>query len=131
MSSDFDRTFRRACGGYRLHPKMAAHMWRPGQSGNPTGANGAVRRAREGAETTADAPKPSPGAERVRRFRQRRRQGDISVGLELYQAGIDRLIELGWLRAIDRANRKAVTEAFLKFTGRAFNLGVEPTSRVL
>jgi hypothetical protein len=131
MSSDFDRMFRRASGGYRLHPKMVPHMWRPGQSGNPTGANGAVRRAREGAEQAAEQRNnPSPGTLRSRRFRQRRKQGDTSVQLELYRAGIERLIELGWLREIDRGNSKAVTEAFLNFAGRAFNMGVEPTSRV-
>jgi hypothetical protein len=131
MSSDFERMFRRACGGYRLHPKMVPHMWQPGQSGNPSGSNGAVRRAHKAAEQAAEQRNnPSPGALRMRRFRQRRKHGDISVELQLYQAGTERLIELGWLRAIDRANRKAVTEAFLKFAGRAFNLGVEPTSRV-
>jgi hypothetical protein len=132
MSSDFDRMFRRASGGYRLHPKMAAHMWRPGQSGNPSGANGALRREQKGGgQATERRNDPSPGALRMRRFRQRRKQGDVSVEMELYQAGIERLIELGWLRKDNRGNRKAVTEAFLKFAGRAFNMGVGPASRVL
>src|SRR5437763_1588105 len=120
MSSDFERMFRRACDGYRLHPKMVPHMWQPGQSGNPSGANGAVRRAREGAEQVAERRNnPSPGALRMRRFRQRQKQGDVSVELKLYQAGVDRLIELGWLRAMDRGNRKAVTAAIGNFTERA------------
>jgi hypothetical protein len=31
----------------RLHPKMRERMWKPGQSGNPSGMNSIVQAARE------------------------------------------------------------------------------------
>jgi hypothetical protein len=116
-------------GGYRLHPTMRERMWKPGESGNPSGMNEAVQLARERVERATERRKnPSPGAVRTRRYRERRKQGNMLLEIDVYQGGIDCLIEFGWLRDVDRSDRRAVTDAFLRFTRRAFELRIKPKS---
>ena len=62
------------------------------------------------------APSPSlhsPGAERMRRHRARRRAGKVCVFIELDPGTISGLVELGWLsgRRRDDLRIKALCEA--------------------
>ncbi len=43
----------------------------------------------------------SPGAERMRRTRSRRRHGNVIVTLEVRQGAIAALVALGWLPELD------------------------------
>jgi hypothetical protein len=131
MSSGFDHMFRRACGGYRLHPKMVPHMWQPGQSGNPSGANGAVRPAlRKAAETAAEARKPSPGAERVRRWRRKKRLGVVGVAFDVTPNSINDLIRLGWLPETLRGDKEWIASAIIQLAENAIRFRITPASRV-
>ena len=55
------------------------------------------------------------GARRMRASRQRRREGLRCVTLELREAEIDRLIDLGHLRQDEREDRKQVLLALYLF----------------
>ena len=57
----------------------------------------------------------SADAERQRRHRERRRRGAMPVQLVLGPVAINLLIQLGWLRASDRADREAVRDALVEF----------------
>ena len=57
----------------------------------------------------------SKAAERMRAFRQRRREGVRCLTLELRDAEIDRLIYLGHLRQDEREDRKQVLLALYRF----------------
>jgi hypothetical protein len=64
----------------------------------------------------APAPtKRSPAAERMRRHRARRRDGMRCVTLDLREAEIDRLVELGHLRPDDRENQNELMLALYRF----------------
>jgi hypothetical protein len=52
---------------------MRARMWKPGQSGNPAGVSKAYAEAMR--EISVRTREPSLGAERTRRWRQKRQQG--------------------------------------------------------
>ena len=64
----------------------------------------------------------SPGAERMKRVRERRRQGKICFLLELYPREISGLVELGWLPSSGRDDRAAVINAFSRFVGYALDM---------
>jgi hypothetical protein len=53
----------------------------------------------------------SPAAERMRRHRQRRRQGLRHLGIDLREAEIDALVRAGLLPRELRMDRTAVAEA--------------------
>jgi hypothetical protein len=75
------------------------------------------------AHPVAPSPSPhSPGAERMRRHRERRRQGKVCVIIELDAASISGLIELGWLWSGRRDDRTAVIDAFCRFIGYALDM---------
>lgn len=57
--------------------------------------------------------KPSGSAERMTRLRNRRKRGAIMVSIELTAAGIDRMVEKGWLRPEKRGNKQALGQALL------------------
>jgi hypothetical protein len=55
---------------------------------------------------------PSPAALRMRRHRERRRDGLRCMTIELQEAEIDALIRKGFLNEEARNNRRAVMSAF-------------------
>ena len=59
------------------------------------------------------APRISPAALRMRRARERRRQGDSIVSLQVGSGAIADLIALGWLAEVDSANKDAITRALI------------------
>ena len=73
-------------------------------------------------ETTTTLPRPqspSPGADRMRRLRERRRRGTMCFMFELHPAAISGLVELRWLAASRRDDRTAVLDAFRRFVAFA------------
>lgn len=60
-------------------------------------------------------PSPSPGAARMRRYRERVKAGAVVVRFDLSARGIDRLIALRWLNPDDRSDTTAVVNAFIEF----------------
>ena len=63
----------------------------------------------------------SPSAERMRRLRERRRQGKICLMFELEPWAISGLVELDWL-AGRRDDQGAVVNAFRRFVGYALDM---------
>jgi hypothetical protein len=57
---------------------------------------------------------PSPGAERMRRLRERRRKGKVRFAIELDRRYISGLVELKWLPGNQRDDRAAVINAFCR-----------------
>jgi hypothetical protein len=96
-----------------LHPAMRARMWKPGQSGNPAG----VRKAYP--------VELSSGAERTRRWRERRRQGVVVVSFDVAPDVTARLIRSGWLDA----TKEAIATALVELAEKATELEVTPASR--
>ena len=68
---------------------------------------------------THNAAPLSPSAERMRRHRERTKQGSVFVRFEMAPAAIDRLIALGWLKLESRRDPYAVTVALIKFGTQA------------
>lgn len=76
-------------------------------------------------ETETDALQPptsSRGAERMRRLRERRRQGRICFHFELYPQEISGLVELGWLENNQQDDRAAVVNAFCRLVAFALDM---------
>jgi hypothetical protein len=65
---------------------------------------------------------PSPGAERMRRFRRRRRNGMQPVRVQLGAADIDALIAKGYLNPKRRDAPSAVAEAADGFISDALHM---------
>ena len=99
---------------------MRARMWKPGQSGNPAGVSKAYAEA---------VRQLSLGAERTRRWRQRRRQGVTVVRLDVAPDITAKLIGLGWLDATKRGDKEAIATALIEVTGKATELEMTPASR--
>jgi hypothetical protein len=79
------------------------------------------------AHPVAPSPSPhSPGAERMRRHRERRRQGKVCVFIELDPGTISGLIELGWLPGGRRDDQSMVIDAFCRFIGYALDVTRNP-----
>jgi len=71
-------------------------------------------------QTAATLPQsPSPGAARMRRLRERRREGKVCFPIELDPTEIAGLVELRWLPASRRDDHTAVKNAFRRFVGYA------------
>ncbi len=70
----------------------------------------------------------SAAALRMRRSRERRRQGDVIVSLEVAPGAIADLVALGWLVVSDRGDKDALTRALVDLIGRAIELRVTPTT---
>jgi hypothetical protein len=58
-------------------------------------------------------------AERMRRYRQRRRDGVRSYRLEIRDSEIEALVRRGLLLAAQKTNRTAVTQAMYAFLDRS------------
>ena len=98
---------------------MRARMWKPGESGNPSGVSKAyAMRARE----------LSLGAERTRRWREKRRQGVTVVRLDVAPDIIAKLIGLGWLDETKRGDKEAIATAFIELAEKATELEMTPAS---
>jgi hypothetical protein len=65
---------------------------------------------------------PSPAAVRMRRTRERRRQGDVIVSVEVGPNMTSDLADLGWLPAPDRGDKNAVTRALTELIERAIEV---------
>jgi hypothetical protein len=65
---------------------------------------------------------PSPGAKRMQRLRDRRRQGRIFFGFELEPWAVSGLVELGWLAGSRRDDHAAIVHAFHRFVGYALDM---------
>ena len=68
------------------------------------------------------ATKISPAAERMRRHRQRRRDGLRSLTIEVREAEIDALISSGFLEKGSRNDANAVTQALYRVLDRVFRV---------
>jgi hypothetical protein len=70
----------------------------------------------------------SPGAERMRRTRLRRRHGDAMVSIEVRQDAIAALVALGWLPEPDHGNKAAIRGALIDLYDRAIQARVTPST---
>jgi hypothetical protein len=61
----------------------------------------------------------TPAAQRMRRYRKHRREGQRSVRIPLYETDCDVLIRLGLLKEDQRQDRKALQKALLGLLYRA------------
>ncbi len=105
---------------------MRERMWKPGQSGNPTGMN-MIKAARERVEATAQRRlNRSPGAARTRRARWRKQQGVVVVNVEAAPDLTAGLVRLGWLDAALAGDKTAIAAALLRRGEAAIGLGVRP-----
>jgi hypothetical protein len=71
---------------------------------------------------------PAPGTLRMRRSRERRRQGDVIVKLEIGPNMTADLVVLGWLPAPDRVDKDALALALVGFIKRAITMRVTPST---
>src|SRR5450756_55250 len=73
----------------------------------------------QGNQTTRVCPRRTvpvkSSATRMRRRRERAKQGGIFVRFEMTPAAVDRLIELRWLAPESRHDTAAVTKALLEY----------------
>jgi hypothetical protein len=63
----------------------------------------------------------SPAAERMRRHRERRREGLRCLAIELRETEIDVLVQKGLLKADARNNSRAVREALYRYFDSTLN----------
>src|SRR6266446_6953114 len=70
----------------------------------------------------------SLGAERTRRWRQRRQHGLVVVSFDVAPDITAELIRLGWLDATKRGDKEAIATALIELAGRATELEVTPAS---
>ena len=66
----------------------------------------------------------SPAAERMRRHRERRRDGLRCLTIELRETEIDALIDKGWLKPETRNDPRAVKEALYAYLDHNLGLSV-------
>jgi hypothetical protein len=107
-----------------LHPAMRARMWQPGQSGNPAGVSKAYAEAMR--EMSLRARELSLGAERTRRWRQKREQGVVVVSFDVAPDVTAKLIRLGWLDENKRGDKKAIATALIELAEKAAALEIPP-----
>ena len=67
----------------------------------------------------------SPGAERTRRCRDRRKRGGVLIEFEVVGTALERLIELDWLPANSRNDKSAITTALIELADRALAVGLQ------
>ena len=68
-----------------------------------------------------ESPSLSPAAERMRRYRERRRDNMRCVTIEIHEVEIDALVQKGLLRWEMRNDLIAVTEALHSFLDETLN----------
>ncbi len=105
---------------------MRARMWKPGESGNPAGVSKAYAEAIW--EMSMRARELSLGAERTRRWREKRRQGVTVVRLDVAPDITAKLIGLGWLDETKRGDKEAIATAFIELAEKATELEMTPAS---
>src|SRR5882762_2322910 len=110
-----------------LHPAMRARMWKPGESGNPSGVSKAYAEAMR--EMSMRARELSLGAERTRRWRQRRQHGLVVVSFDVAPDVTGKLVHLGWLDATKRDDKEAIAAALIELAEKATELEMTPASR--
>ena len=110
-----------------LHPAMRARMWKPGESGNPSGVSKAYAEAVR--EISMRARDLSLGAERTRRWRRRRQHGLVVVSFDVAPDVTGKLVHLGWLDATKRGDKEAIATAFIELAEKATELEMTPASR--
>jgi hypothetical protein len=106
---------------------MRARMWKPGESGNPAGVSKAYAEAMR--EMSMRSRELSLGAERTRRWRQKRRQGVTVVRFDVAPEITAKLIRLGWLDATKRGAKEAIATALIELAEKATELEVTKASR--
>jgi hypothetical protein len=94
-------------------------MWKPGESGNPAGVSKAYAEA---------VRQLCLGAERTRRWREKRRQGVTVVRLDVAPDITAKLIGLGWLDETKRGDKEAIATAFIELAEKATELEMTPAS---
>jgi hypothetical protein len=72
-------------------------------------------------DQTMTAPSSTPAAERMRRHRERRRDGLRCVRIELRETEIDALISKGLLKPETRHDRNVIIEAFYEFLDQSLD----------
>jgi len=106
---------------------MRARMWKPGESGNPAGVSKAYAEAVR--EMSMRDRVLSLGAERTRRWRQKRQQGVTVVRLDVAPDVTGKLAHLGWLDPNKRGDKEAIATAFIELAEKATELEMTPASR--
>jgi hypothetical protein len=71
---------------------------------------------------------PSAATLRMRRSRERRRQGDVIVKLEIGPNMTTDLVALGWLATPDRVHKGALAPALVGLINRAITMRVTPST---
>jgi hypothetical protein len=64
-------------------------------------------------------PRPSAGAERMRRWRLRKQRGQVVISLEISPHLVDGLIRGGWLDASKHCDKEAIAAALVRIAQRA------------
>lgn len=70
----------------------------------------------------------SPGAERTRRWREKRQQDVLVVSFDVEPDVTGKLIRFGWLDAAKRGDKEAIATAFLDLVEKAAELEITPAS---
>jgi len=83
---------------------------------------------REGSPCIAPVRILSPGAERMRRLRQRRRNGDVIVTLQVGQDAAADLAASGWLPERHLGDRGAIMRALINLYRRAIQVRLTPSA---
>ena len=73
---------------------------------------------------------PSSAALRMRRSRERQRQGSMIISLEIGPSVISELVALEWLDVPDRGSKKAISRALTNLIEQAVALRVTPDRKV-
>jgi hypothetical protein len=102
-------------------------MWQPGESGNPSGVSKAYAEATR--EVSMRPIELSPGAERTRRWRERKQQDVMVVSVAVAQNIVAKLIDVGLLEEAKFGDKEAIATALLEFVKRATELEGTPVPR--
>ena len=71
---------------------------------------------------------PSPAALRMRKSRERRRQGNVMVGLEIGPSATADLVALGWLSELKTVDKDPLAPALVGLIDRAIAIRVTPST---
>jgi len=71
---------------------------------------------------------PSPAALRMRKSRERRRQGNVMVGLEIGPSATADLVALGWLSELKTVDKDPLARALVGLIDRAIAIRVTPST---
>jgi hypothetical protein len=85
-------------------------------------AEATVTRLDKLTRTNISGAEPSPGALRMRRARERKRQGAVTIDFLVDADAIQNMIEFGWLDPARRGNRAAGARAIVSLAARALAL---------